>query len=165
MEPANEEACPVPLPQRLWLPSMKNPEQNDTVPPPRRDLSSTTTTTNKEQRPTSGEVPPYWGHYRDASRASQTSLDGSAGIALEDHTEDPNSDTSRGLWAKSVTVDDYVIVQGKTGVGAYVVWNCKIQTLEVRDSPAPPLPYHPRFVSDIPLTVVVGWYYDHSDEV
>lgn len=53
---------------------------------------------------------------------------------LEDHTADPNAETSRGLWARSVTVDDYVIVQGKTGIGAYVVWNCKVSTLDVRDT-------------------------------
>jgi hypothetical protein len=32
-----------------------------------------------------------------------------------------------------VAIDDHAVVQGKTGgVGAYVVWNCRIQTLEVR---------------------------------
>jgi hypothetical protein len=81
-------------------------------------------------RPVSGVIPPYWSHHRNASRTSQVSLDQPA-ITLEDHTEDPNSETSRGLWAKSVTVDDYAVVQGKTGVGAYVVWNCRIQTLDV----------------------------------
>jgi hypothetical protein len=55
---------------------------------------------------------------------------GTPAITLEDHTEDPDSDSSRGLWAKSVTIDDHVLVEGKTGVGAYVVWNCKVQTLE-----------------------------------
>ena len=52
-------------------------------------------------------------------------------ITLEDHTADPESETSRGLWAQSVSIEDHVVVQGKTGVGAYVVWNCKIQTLDV----------------------------------
>jgi hypothetical protein len=53
-------------------------------------------------------------------------------ITLEDHTEDPASETTRGLWARSVTIDDHVIVKGKSGIGAYVVWTCKIQTLDVR---------------------------------
>jgi len=57
------------------------------------------------------------------------------GITLEDHTADPNSETSRGLWAQSVSVVDYAVVQGKSGVGAYVVWSCRIQTLDVRNSP------------------------------
>lgn len=59
------------------------------------------------------------------------SVDQAPGITLEDHTEDPNSETSRGLWAQSVSVEDYAVVQGKSGVGAYVVWNCRIQTLDV----------------------------------
>jgi hypothetical protein len=84
-----------------------------------------------KDRPVSGIVPPYWRHYRAVSRASQISVDGPPAITLEDHTEDPDSDTSRGLWARSVTIDDHVVVQGENGVGAYVVWNCKIQTLEV----------------------------------
>ena len=97
--------------------------QPDKVPP------STTT----RDRSVSGVIPPYWGHYRNPSRTSQTSVDQSPVITLEDHTEDPNSETSRGLWARSVSVDDHAVVQGKSGVGAYVVWNCKIQTLDVRD--------------------------------
>ncbi|KAL1967180.1 hypothetical protein VTN77DRAFT_3471 [Rasamsonia byssochlamydoides] len=83
-----------------------------------------------KEHPTLGVVPPYWRHHREPSRASQTSLDICPAITLEDHTEDPNSDTSRGLWAKSVTIDDHVVVQGMTGVGAYVVWICKIEMLE-----------------------------------
>lgn len=93
----------------------------------------------QRQRAASGVIPPYWGHHRNASRASQaSSLDRTPAITLVDHTEDPNSDTSRGLWAKSVSIEDYVIVNGMSGgmsvmagVGAYVVWNCKVQMLEV----------------------------------
>ena len=85
-------------------------------------------------KPTPGAVvPPYWRHSRAASRASRVSVDSSTGrlITLEDHSEDLSCDTSRGLWARSVTIDDYVVVKGTTGIGAYVVWNCKIETLEV----------------------------------
>ncbi|KAJ5731421.1 uncharacterized protein N7483_005929 [Penicillium malachiteum] len=82
-------------------------------------------------RPISGVVPPYWQrHERNASRASQSSLARSTMITLEDNTVDPESETTRGLWAQSVSIEDHVVVQGKTGVGAYVVWNCKIQTLD-----------------------------------
>ncbi|RAL13572.1 uncharacterized protein BO97DRAFT_404716 [Aspergillus homomorphus CBS 101889] len=83
-----------------------------------------------KERPISGIVPPYWTHHRTASRISQTSLDQGPAITLEDHTEDPECETSRGLWAKSVSVEDYVVVQGKTGIGSYVVWNCRVQTLD-----------------------------------
>lgn len=77
-------------------------------------------------------TPPYWRHSRNISHASHTSLDRSSGlITLEDHSEDPSCDTSKGLWAKNVTIDDYTIVKGQSGIGAYVVWICNIQTLEV----------------------------------
>lgn len=80
----------------------------------------------------SGVIPPYWHrHERNASHVSQSSLSRGAPITLEDHTADPNSETSRGLWARSVSIDDHVVVQGMTGVGSYVVWNCTIYTLDV----------------------------------
>jgi len=79
-------------------------------------------------------APPYWQHGRAASYASQASIDSTKPrpITLEDNTE-TNLDRSSALWARSVTIDDYVLVQGnRTGLGAYVVWNCKVQTLDVR---------------------------------
>ncbi|KAJ5157643.1 uncharacterized protein N7482_008743 [Penicillium canariense] len=89
------------------------------------------TASSVKSRPVSGVVPPYWQrHERAASRASQSSLAQSRIIRLEDHTADPDSETSRGLWARSVAIDDHVVVQGMTGVGSYVVWNCTIQTLD-----------------------------------
>lgn len=86
-----------------------------------------------KSRPASSVVPPFWQrHERTVSRASLSSLAQSRIIRLEDHTADPDSETSRGLWARSVTIEDHVVVQGKSGVGSYVVWNCTIQTLDVR---------------------------------
>ncbi|KAJ6172304.1 hypothetical protein N7470_001371 [Penicillium chermesinum] len=77
-------------------------------------------TGSPKARPVSGVVPPYWQrHERGSSRASQASLRSTL-ITLEDHTADPDSETSRGLWARSVTIDDHVVVRGRTGVGAYV---------------------------------------------
>ncbi|QSS55471.1 PX domain-containing protein [Histoplasma capsulatum var. duboisii H88] len=84
----------------------------------------------------SGVTPPYWRHHRSVSLASQTSLEVATAqrrslIRLEDHTEDPASETSQGLWARSVLIEDYIVVKGgRSGIGAYVVWICKIQTLE-----------------------------------
>jgi len=79
-------------------------------------------------------VPPYWRHHdRAANRLSGCSTDHGrpAPISLEDHTEE-GSEQCRALWAKSVTVDDYVVVSGTApGLGAYVVWNCIVETLEV----------------------------------
>ncbi|KAL5336741.1 Phox homologous domain-containing protein [Aspergillus crustosus] len=144
MEPANEEIGPVPRPQPLpasphpstilpsasdqdTVPAASHPGENSASPSP---TSSQSPNLSPKERPVSGIVPPYWSHHRNASRASQISTDRGPAITLEDHTEDPNSETSRGLWAKSVTIDDHVVVQGKTGIGSYVVWSCKIRTLE-----------------------------------
>lgn len=57
------------------------------------------------------------------------------GIVLEDHTLDP-TDNSSGLWARSARVVDYIIVGGgkqnaAMAPGAYVAWNCVIETFEV----------------------------------
>jgi hypothetical protein len=80
----------------------------------------------------SSVVPPYWQrHERGASRLSSYSNDVGARILLEDHT-DEGSDQCKVLWARSVVVDDYVVVSGTApGLGAYVVWNCTVETLDV----------------------------------
>ena len=85
--------------------------------------------------------PPYWKlqhqhqhqhqHQRD-SYLSTYSADGHpTPISLEDHT-DEGSEHCKVLWAKGVTIDDYVVVSGSApGLGAYVVWNCTVETLDV----------------------------------
>lgn len=144
MEPATEEAGPAarPQPQPQLSPPPPDLQPRPAV-HPRPDVDANGTilsppvqspspASSSKSRPVSGVVPPYWQrHERNASRASQSSLARAARITLEDHTADPNSETSRGLWARSVAIDDHSVVQGKTGVGAYVVWNCTIQTLDV----------------------------------
>lgn len=110
-------------------PAFVNDNNSTSLSSPQQDQSSIS---SAQSRPISGVVPPYWPrHERNASRLSQVSLARSSVIRLEDHTADPNSETSRGLWARSVSIDDHRVVQGKTGVGAYVVWNCTIHTLDV----------------------------------
>lgn len=105
-----------------------NPDPNlepEPEPEPEPDAQSTTSSS----RPVSAVIPPYW--HRHGRNVSGVSLQGLQGITLEDHTADPDSETSRGLWARSVAIDDHVVVRGMTGVGSYVVWNCTIQTLDV----------------------------------
>lgn len=52
-------------------------------------------------------------------------------ITLVDHTVTP-SENSPSLWARNAKVVDYVIVSGsRTRAGAYVAWNCLIETFEV----------------------------------
>ncbi|PKY06970.1 Phox-like protein [Aspergillus campestris IBT 28561] len=158
MDPANEETGSVPRPQPLPQPSPpqsstpSNAGVTDSTAPSKGATDSSSnngnnssrdnnnvsilpqpqprTHTTSKDRPVSGVVPPYWSHHRDTSRTSQASLEQLPPISLEDHTEDPDSETTRGLWAQSVSIDDYAVVQGKTGVGSYVVWNCTINTLE-----------------------------------
>ncbi|KAF1912660.1 Phox homologous domain-containing protein [Ampelomyces quisqualis] len=81
----------------------------------------------------SSVVPPYWQrHGRHPSRMSSCSTDNghATPISLEDHTAE-GSEQCRVLWAKAVTIDDYVVVSGTApGLGAYVVWNCTVETLD-----------------------------------
>lgn len=75
-------------------------------------------------------VPPYWSHRRYESYSSVKNTKPPP-ITLEDHTEEP-SEQSGAVWAEGVTIDDYVLVSGTVpNVGNFVVWNCKIETLDV----------------------------------
>jgi len=74
--------------------------------------------------------PPYWvqSHQRSVSNISVESIPPGA-ITLQDNT-DGEDDKNRACWARSVHIDDYVVVNGsKTGIGAFVVWNIKVETL------------------------------------
>ncbi|KAK8132434.1 Phox homologous domain-containing protein [Apiospora kogelbergensis] len=53
------------------------------------------------------------------------------GITLQDNeNDDLLDDRNRGCWAQSVEVSDYVVVNGSaTNIGAFVVWNIRVQTL------------------------------------
>lgn len=84
-------------------------------------------------------VPPYWqAHDRHLSAHSDNGNGHGAAngprpspIRLEDHT-DAGSEQCKALWAKCVTIDDYVIISGSApALGAYVVWNCTVDTLDV----------------------------------
>lgn len=100
------------------------------TPSPVRDGAKTATARPERH----SVVPPYWQrHERHASRMSSYSTDNGhpTPISLEDHT-DEGSEQCRVLWAKGVTIDDYVVVSGTApGLGAYVVWNCTVETLDV----------------------------------
>lgn len=84
----------------------------------------------------SASSPLFW-HKRTVSNTSYTSVlnfKKPIPISLEDHTELPIDEISP-LWAKGVIINDYVIVRGGGArVGSYVVWNCTVETLDVRAS-------------------------------
>lgn len=129
MEPAPEEASTAPRPP-FSPPAGLAPRPAVHPSVHHSPTEAPSPTPSSKSRPVSGVVPPYWHrHERNVSRASQSSL--VPAITLEDHTADPECETSRGLWARSVLIEDHCVVQGKTGVGAYVVWNCTVHTLDV----------------------------------
>jgi hypothetical protein len=73
--------------------------------------------------------PPYWKPSREPS-FDEPSANRPPPIALEDHTLSREASRAA-LWAKSITINEYVIVQGNPlGAGAYVVYNCNVQTLD-----------------------------------
>ena len=53
-------------------------------------------------------------------------------ILLEDHSEEDH-ELSQSCWAESATIDEYVLVSGATGIGAYVAWHCTVKTLKGGD--------------------------------
>lgn len=79
-------------------------------------------------------APAFWStrHSRSASYHSLAHTAGHGPIQLEDHSEDQH-EQSQACWARSVTVDDYTVVSGTSGIGAYVVWHCTVSTLEGGD--------------------------------
>ncbi|XPS70572.1 hypothetical protein M3J09_002783 [Ascochyta lentis] len=106
---------------------------NESPPSPTREDGAKLATARPERN---SVVPPYWQrHERNGSRLSSYTSDAGARIVLEDHT-DEGSEQCKVLWAKHVTIDDYVVVSGTApGLGAYspgqyVVWNCTVETLD-----------------------------------
>jgi len=78
-------------------------------------------------------VPPYWQrHPLDDSLVGVSSNRlSNPFIKLVDNTEE-GSEQSKALWAKSAEIHDYIVVRGTApGIGDYVVWNCKVETLNV----------------------------------
>lgn len=85
------------------------------------------------------DAPPFWlegppRHQRAISSVSYHSLNEArpAAIGLEDHSNDSH-DLAKSCWARNVSVDEYVVVSGPTGIGAYVVWHCTVSTLKGGD--------------------------------
>lgn len=82
------------------------------------------------------EAPAFWSsstrHCRTAPYHSISHVGGPGPIQLEDHSEEQH-ELSQGCWARSVTVDDYTVVSGTSGIGAYVVWHLTVSTLKGGD--------------------------------
>jgi len=77
--------------------------------------------------------PPYWvqSHQRSISSTSVESIPAGA-ITLLDNTDSPADTKNKFCWAKSVYIEDHVMVnEHRTGIGAFVVWNVTVDTLRV----------------------------------
>ncbi|KAI1486267.1 Phox homologous domain-containing protein [Biscogniauxia mediterranea] len=68
-------------------------------------------------------------HARAVSNASTDSIP-IGGIILRDNENSGCDDRGSACWAKSVEVTDHVVVNGSaTNIGAFVVWNIRVETL------------------------------------
>lgn len=82
------------------------------------------------KRLSSQNSPPYWMRHRSRTHSTIASIEPLPAITLKDNTEADTQAHSQ-LWARSITIDDYVIIQANSvGIGAYVVWICKVETLD-----------------------------------
>lgn len=87
--------------------------------------------------PSSVTSPPYWlnsnsGHQRSTSNMSVESILPAGAITLRDNETGDDCDRNNACWAKSVEITDYTTVNGSaTNIGAFVVWNIRVETLNV----------------------------------
>jgi len=126
--------CPAPVRPPLFATADPNSDDDDagTDPSNASQLTSPSVTS-----------PPYWvhGHQRTVSNVSVESVLPSDAITLQDNETDDGPcgsniygrDRNRACWAKSVDITDYITVNGSaTNIGAFVVWNIRVETLNVR---------------------------------
>ncbi|KAG5980511.1 hypothetical protein E4U55_003950 [Claviceps digitariae] len=75
--------------------------------------------------------PPYWMTMCNQQRnRSADSILPAGAITLQDNETSEHSDRNNACWAKSVDIVDYTVVNGgATSVGAFVVWNVRVETL------------------------------------
>jgi hypothetical protein len=81
-------------------------------------------------------APPYWmhgnTHQRNISNVSTESILPAGAITLQDNETSEHNDRNNACWARSVEIVDYTVVNGgATSVGAFVVWNVRVETLNV----------------------------------
>lgn len=102
-----------------------SPRSSDVNPSDHTDAPSVT----QEDAPPD-VIPPYFNGLRLERTDSAANATGhGGGIDLVDQS-DEDHEVGRACWASNVSVDDYVVVSGPTGIGAYVVWNFTIETFK-----------------------------------
>ncbi|KAH7027621.1 uncharacterized protein B0I36DRAFT_327488 [Microdochium trichocladiopsis] len=71
-----------------------------------------------------------YSHGRSMTTTSIDSLMAEGGITLRDNENSSIDDRGSACWARSVVIRDYVTVNGgATNIGAFVVWNVRVETL------------------------------------
>ncbi|WYZ44169.1 hypothetical protein EsH8_VII_000605 [Colletotrichum jinshuiense] len=100
------------------------------------DYDEDTDSRDPESSVTSPSVtsPPYWlnrHHQRSMSNMSSESVLPAGAITMHDNEASDLNGRNQACWAKSVEIADYVVVNsGATNIGAFVVWNIKVETLQ-----------------------------------
>ncbi|KAM0335415.1 hypothetical protein ACHAQA_000460 [Verticillium albo-atrum] len=87
--------------------------------------------------PASITSPPYWtnahSHQRSISNISNISAESvlpAGAITMQDHEVSDPDHRNKACWAKSVEIVDHVVINGSaTNIGAFVVWNIRVETL------------------------------------
>ncbi|ATY62573.1 sorting nexin [Cordyceps militaris] len=80
-------------------------------------------------------MPPYWQNMPSRQRAASTHSSDSGrptgAILLLDNEADDDEARNNACWAKSVEIIDHTVVNGgATSIGAFVVWNVRVETLQ-----------------------------------
>jgi len=92
---------------------------------PKANTHVVTATTDEEPL----HSPPYWQIPMRSNSSPSDAAGQKRAITLEDNTEE-TAEQYHALWAKSVNIDNYVVVGGAApAIGSYVVWNCTVETL------------------------------------
>ena len=130
--PPPQQQCAAPLPngpeeEALHL---DHPNPASTQPPMQTSADAAAASTHADCQ---SAPPVFWTtrHLRTASYHSISHL-GPGTIQLEDHSEEQH-EQSQGCWARSVTVDDYTVVSGPSGIGSFVTWHLTVSTLKGGD--------------------------------
>lgn len=111
-----------------------NTDTSLTIPPnTRTPITGNEESDRQLQSPSPVTSPPYWvqSHSRSFSNISVETIHDGA-ITLQDNTDGEDGGRNKACWAKSVLIEDYVVVNGnRTVIGAFVVWNITVDTLHV----------------------------------
>ena len=84
--------------------------------------------------PPPASLPPYWlvQHPQSATGTSAESTLESGGITMRDNESEDWGGRNSACWARSVEIPDYVVVNGSaTNIGAFVVFNVRVETMNV----------------------------------